>query len=76
VARGVRVERGGLCPARADAPGARFSAKDVLFTQHVCELSNLHFGVHLCWCGTAFRDDGTLFSQVPVQRHLGQGELT
>jgi hypothetical protein len=37
---------------------------------HVCELAAGHFGVHLCWCGSAFNDIGEVFSQRPLPRLL------
>lgn len=33
------------------------------FQRHQCELVKEHYGVHLCWCGSAFNDRGELFTQ-------------
>jgi hypothetical protein len=69
----VRIpRRGNPCRAEARTATARFIPVDPRFQYHTCELVNQHWGVHLCWCGCAFNDTGDLFSQRPLQRHLGE----
>jgi len=40
---------------------------DVLgLNRHECQLQREHYGLHLCWCGLAFDDDGCQFEARPL----------
>lgn len=54
----------GICVARLEIASKISVEPD--FAWHQCELSTGHYGVHLCWCGSAFNDVGELFTQTPL----------
>lgn len=53
--------RKGLCPTVVAIPGSNHLYPELLY--HACDLQPEHYGVHLCWCGSAFNDIGEVFTQ-------------
>ena len=59
-----RRQRPWQCQAFLAIRGVSRDAPEL--ASHICTLNKDHFGVHLCWCGSAFNDLREVFTQRPL----------